>query len=350
MTDARYAQYENLLRLLIMLEGRSDGIGIADIEEVAGIQRRAAERMRDVLLRALPQLEEVRDGASKRWRLDAPVLNRSLAPTLEDLAALNRAVAVLRASGDAGTADCLSTLSDRLRAALDRRARPSFEIDLEALLEADGVVHRPGPREVLDADVVGRLRQAILGGCWVELDMQTDAGRMSWRNRVGPIAFLLGEGRQYLVGFSDYRQQVQLFRLARLRGARVLSEAYERPEGFDLSRWLARSFGTWRDQPQAVEWRFAPHVAADVRQFRFHPDQRLTDEADGSVTVRFTASGLDEMGWHLFRWGDAVRVVAPDVLRERYAEMLAAAEAALDGGQGGGQGDGQGKLTGKGRS
>ena len=54
MTDARYAQYESLLRLLIMLEGRSDGIGIADIEEVAGIQRRAAERMRDVLLRALP--------------------------------------------------------------------------------------------------------------------------------------------------------------------------------------------------------------------------------------------------------------------------------------------------------
>ncbi len=331
MTDARYAQYESLLRLLIMLEGRSDGIGIADIEEVAGIQRRAAERMRDVLLRALPQLEEVREGASKRWRLEAPVLNRSLAPTLEDLAALNRAVAVLRASGDAGTADCLSTLSDRLRAALERRARPSFEIDLEALLEADGVVHRPGPREALDAEVVGRLREAILCGCWVELDLQTaDSGRMSWRNRVGPIAFLLGEGRQYLVGFSDYRQQVQLFRLARLRGVRVLSEAYERPEGFDLSRWLARSFGTWRDEPHQIEWRFASHVAAEVRQFRFHPDQRLTDEADGSVTVRFTACGLDEMCWHLFRWGDAVRVVAPKALRERYEDMLAAAGAALD--------------------
>ena len=110
------------------------------------------------------------------------------------------------------------------------------------------------------------MREAILGGCWVELDLQTAGfGRMSWRNRVGPIAFLLGEGRQYLVGFSDYRQQVQLFRLARLRGVRVLSEAYERPEGFDLSRWLARSFGTWRDEPHQIEWRFASHVAAEVR-------------------------------------------------------------------------------------
>lgn len=331
MTDVRYAQYESLLRLVIMLEGRSDGISIADIEKVAGIQRRAAERMRDVLLRALPQLEEVRDGLSKRWRLEAPVLNRSLAPTLDDLAALNRAVAVLQASGDEGTAECLSTLSDRLRAALARRARPRFETDLEALLEADGVVHRPGPREQLDAQIVGLLREAVLGGCWVELDMQAAAsGRMSWRNRVGPIAFLLGEGRQYLVGFSDYRQQVQLFRLANLRGVRVLSEAYERPEGFDLSRWLARSFGTWRGEPHQVEWRFAPHVAAEVRQFRFHPDQRLTDEADGSVTVQFTACGLDEMCWHLFRWGDAVRIVAPETLRERYREVLDAAETTLD--------------------
>ena len=64
MTDARYAQYENLLRLLIMLEGRSDGISLTDIEEVAGVQRRAAERMRDVLLRAMTQVEVVGEGPS----------------------------------------------------------------------------------------------------------------------------------------------------------------------------------------------------------------------------------------------------------------------------------------------
>ncbi len=331
MTDARYAQYENLLRLLIMLEGRSDGISLTDIEEVAGVQRRAAERMRDVLLRALPQLEEVREGPSKRWRLEAPVLNRALAPTVDDLAALNRAAAVLRTSGDNDTAARLGVLSDRLRAVLERKNRLRFETDLEALLEADGVVHRPGPREHLDADIIGALREAILGGCWVELDLQAGAsGRISWRNRVGPIAFLLGEGRQYLVGFSDYRQQVQLFRLANLRKVKLLPETYQRPEGFDLSHWLAQSFGTWRDAPQQVEWRFAPHVAAEVRQFRFHPDQSLTDNADGTVTVRFTASGLDEMCWHLFRWGDAVQVVAPAALRDRYREMLDAADGALD--------------------
>ncbi len=31
--------------------------------------------------------------------------------------------------------------------------------------------------------------------------------------------------------------------------------------------------------------------------------------------VRFRASGWLEMAWHLYQWGDAVEVLAPDGLR-----------------------------------
>lgn len=250
VTDARYAQYESLLRVLFRLEARLDGISLADIQEIAGVQRRAAERMRDALLRAIPQLEEQRDGSSKRWVLEQPVLRKALSPTIDDIAALSRAEAVLARDGDEPTAALLSSLADRLRAGLAHKARLRFEIDLEALLDADGVVHRPGPREQLDPAIVTRLREAILGGSWVEIDLlSTRTGKTSWGNRVGPIAFLLGEGRQYLVGFSDYRQQVQLFRLSNLAQVTVLSEAFKPPADFDLASWRDRSFGTWQDQP-----------------------------------------------------------------------------------------------------
>ena len=41
----------------------------------------------------------------------------------------------------------------------------------------------------------------------------------------------------------------------------------------------------------------------------------MTDEPDGSLTLRFTASGHLEMAWHLYMWGDAVEVLAPEPLR-----------------------------------
>jgi predicted DNA-binding transcriptional regulator YafY len=41
----------------------------------------------------------------------------------------------------------------------------------------------------------------------------------------------------------------------------------------------------------------------------------VTDEADGGLTVAFTASGWVEMAWHLYQWGDKVKVIAPPELR-----------------------------------
>ena len=41
----------------------------------------------------------------------------------------------------------------------------------------------------------------------------------------------------------------------------------------------------------------------------------MTEEPDGSLIVRFTASGHLEMVWHLYMWGDAVEVLAPESLR-----------------------------------
>jgi predicted DNA-binding transcriptional regulator YafY len=46
----------------------------------------------------------------------------------------------------------------------------------------------------------------------------------------------------------------------------------------------------------------------------------MTDEPDGSLTLRFHASGLLEMAWHLYQWGDTVEVLAPQRLRDLVAE------------------------------
>ena len=65
-----------------------------------------------------------------------------------------------------------------------------------------------------------------------------------------------------------------------------------------------------------VVWKFKPDVAAHARAFLFHPTQVLEDQPDGSLIVRFSASGHLEMCWHLYMWGDQVEVLAPEVLRK----------------------------------
>jgi predicted DNA-binding transcriptional regulator YafY len=57
-------------------------------------------------------------------------------------------------------------------------------------------------------------------------------------------------------------------------------------------------------------------------RWRFHANQRVEPLDDGSVIVRFRASGMLELAWHLFTWGDKVQVVAPEALKQTLADQL----------------------------
>ena len=80
-------------------------------------------------------------------------------------------------------------------------------------------------------------------------------------------------------------------------------------------------------EPVEVVLRFDAGAFRDASTFVFHPDQSIEKNADGSLTVRFAAGGIDEMCWHLFTWGEGVTVEKPSRLRGRLAgvcESLAA--------------------------
>ena len=76
-----------------------------------------------------------------------------------------------------------------------------------------------------------------------------------------------------------------------------------------------------------VVLRFTAEVKRDAAALLFHPSQSMEENADGTLTVRFTAGGLDEMCWHLATWGESVTVKEPDNLRQRLAAMCGALAA-----------------------
>ena len=70
-----------------------------------------------------------------------------------------------------------------------------------------------------------------------------------------------------------------------------------------------------------VVLRFSAEAKRDAAAFLFHPSQTMEENADGTLTVRFTAGGIDEMCWHLATWGERVTIEEPARLRRRLADM-----------------------------
>lgn len=321
-----------LLDLTLRLEGTATGLSLDEMAAAISVDRRTIQRMLPVVQAEFPQLAATEDtpGGIKRWKLPRGSQRGLSDVTADELAALSAAAQLARREGDERLASHLDRLALRLPAALEPKQKRQIEPDLEALLLASGVAHRPGPREIIAEHVLTALRDAIVAGVWVDADHRARAsGKLSRNVELGPLALLLGEGRQYLVAWSDYQEDVRLFALAGFERVDLLDEPFERPEGFDLQSYLSRSFGIFQEDVHDVAWRFPTEVAAEAERYLFHPTQQSERQGDGSLLVRFRAGGLREMAWHLFRWGDGVEVVEPEALKMEYGTLLSKASKGL---------------------
>ena len=293
----RYDRVADIVRLAIRLQGTWSGLTLADMQREFEVSRRTAERLRDAVVEVFGPLEAVESEDTRRhWRLRAPVLRSLVSLSAEELAELGAAAAALHRTGLEERALMLHRLADKLRALLETDARSRIEPDLQALTDAERLAMRPGPRPRLDEGVLALLRHAVSASRVVTFDYPARRIGGRTRRRVEPYGLLYGN-RAFLVGRSPRGTKLQLWRLANISAAAVTEEPFTRDEAFDLQRFARRSFGTFQEQPVAVVLRFAAAVAADVAEFRFHPDQAVKRNADGSTSVRFTAGGIKEICW-----------------------------------------------------
>lgn len=325
----RYEKADNMLQLALEMQAARTGLSLQDIQERFSVGRRTAMRMRDAIMRNFPQAEEVETSErTKRWRIPSGVLNHLVDFTSDELADLEAAAKLLRQRNRGDQAANLSTLSAKLKALMKPDAQRRVEPDLEALLEAEGLAMRPGPKPKIRVMVVEDLRRAIKGGNKVKIKYRRRSDRKLNTRLVEPYGFLHGH-RHYLVAWHPHRKQSMFltFALPNIEGVEVLDECFDRDHDFSLREYAERSFGLFQEEPYDVAWKFSPESAKDAADFVFHPTQKLEKQPDGSLIVRFKAGSDLEMAWHLYMWGKNVEVLEPKSLAKKVHRQRVAWEA-----------------------
>ena len=312
----RHEKTVAILALARELAASAEGLTLDEMANIVNASRRSAERMRDAVEAAFGPLDRIEDGRRTRFRLAARGLgNFAAAPTAEELTELENAARALEAAGNVGRAVSLRTLRQKIGASLREADRRRLAVDVEAQLRAEALACTVGPRPLADPAVLATLREALLAGVAITFGYG-DPPR--WR-KVVPYGLLFGP-RAYLVARVAHRDDPVLFRLDTIHDVKALDEPGAPPPDFDLKTYAEQSFGVFHEEPEDIVLCFAPSAAPDARAFLFHPTQRLSDEPDGSLTVRFRAGGFLEMAHHLMTWGPDVTIVAPQRLKDPMRE------------------------------
>lgn len=320
----RYQPSQRMLRLALMLAGTRTGLTLDEMAQNLEMGRRTAERLRDSLADLFPQLENWDDDERvRRWRLPSGVLAGIAEPRAEAVAAVETLARECASRGEADHALLLRDAATTLRALMRPAALLRAEPDIEALMQAEGIAMRPGPRPRLDPALLPTLRRAILEVRLIIVRYAGSGADEPATRVLCPYGTLYGgNGRAWLVGHVEGLPEMRLWRLDRIVSLDLLDRCFTRREEFDLASYAAQSFGVFQEEPIDVVLRFTPEAADDASAWSFHPTQTQERVDDGGLLVRFRAGGVQEMCWHLFTWGDAVTVQDPGILRITLAEFL----------------------------
>jgi predicted DNA-binding transcriptional regulator YafY len=318
--EVSFAKAQELLKLA-MLATRRSGVSLEEIVDEFGCVHRSAQRMTVALEAAFPQARaEDGDDRKRRWRIPVRAIAPLLTPSAEELAALTTAINELNAAGLATEATTVQQLKQKVRALIPPEAGTRLAVDEEALLEALGHAARPGPRPAMNSQVDSAIYDALKGPFLLRFPYRTRRQLKPTERTVAPHGLLLGV-RRYLIARDTSKPStapLQHYRVEEIIRAEVLPQSFELDAGFDIHRHAEKGFGSFENASEHgdVVWRFSPEAAPHARRFIFHPTQIIEEEADGSLLVRFKASGHLEMCWHLYSWGKSVEVLQPARLRE----------------------------------
>ncbi|WP_420479371.1 helix-turn-helix transcriptional regulator [Brevundimonas sp. FT23028] len=323
----RFDKAALVLELARRMAASAEGVTMEEIMRETGTARRTAERLRDAVVTLFPQAEEVSDPPFKRWRIRGGLSAFEQAPTAEELIELTRAAQGLRATGEPARAEALEGLERKLKSAVRSTTLNRLAPDLEALVRAETLAVQAGPRATADEVVLAEVRQAVLAGQPLGF-IYSRPGAEARRRVMTPCGLMFGRAN-YLVAAERDTGAIKTFRLDRMSAVKAEPGVAVPPADFDLQVFAGQSFGIYQDAIEDVVLRISSQGADEARGWRWHPTQAIEDRPDGSVEVRFRASGMRELAWHLFTWGEQVEIVAPERLKTVMAEELAAASRAL---------------------
>lgn len=320
----RHEKAEQVLAVARLMAANADGLTLDEMAERIGVGRRTAERLRDVVARLFPQMEEIADGSTKRFRIRGGIESFFNSPTTEELLALSKAVDHFKRSAMKEDGAALGSLERKIQAAMKPQALRKVSPDLEALMRAELIAVQAGPRAIEAPELLAALRDALLRTAMVTFTYVGGSKRGAAR-KIAPYGIIFGR-MNYLVGPEAGATKIKHWRLDRIRDLQATGETASIPADFSLAEYAQASFGFFHDKPEDVVLRVMKHGIDDnFERWQFHPKQTVEYEPEGNAIVRFRASGMLELAWHLFTWENKIQIIQPASLREKLNFELAKA-------------------------
>jgi len=186
-------------------------------------------------------------------------------------------------------------------------------VDLNALRDSTTYSFSPSAR--VDALSMLSLQRVAASRQKVSMRYFT-ASRGQWGERVvHPYHLHFARGEWILIAFDEGRDMIRCFNIARVKDLEPRPEHFERQSGFEAKEYVRTMFfAEVGDEVFEVAVHFDEYQARYIGEREWHREQDPEPQSDGSLILKFPASGLQEVARWVLGYGRHARVLGPPEL------------------------------------
>ncbi len=128
---------------------------------------------------------------------------------------------------------------------------------------------------------------------------------------------LLGQ-RWVVVGFAIEHKELRHYAIENMSNIKLLEQQFKPDKQFDLAKYYENVFGVWHyNKIFDVKIQFEKSVAHIIQNRKWHTNQKVKLQKDGSVIMEATVTSLHEIASWIMPWGKLANVIEPEVLKEK---------------------------------
>ncbi len=172
-------------------------------------------------------------------------------------------------------------------------------------------------------EVIKTVQLSLLKGKQITGQYESPYEASPVKLRLHPYRLCLIKNAWYIIARPVDEADPRTYRVTRFKTLRMLDDPANVPQDFSLRNYFGNAWAVFRgDQTYDVEVNVTPAAAKVVTETVWHQTQTVTNQKDGSVTLRFQVDGLEEiLGW-ILSWTGRIKVVQPSKLRDLVIEKL----------------------------
>lgn len=134
----------------------------------------------------------------------------------------------------------------------------------------------------------------------------------------------------YVLGYCHLKQALRMFKIERIESAELSADHYTIPPDFDANEYFGSSWGVVVEgEVKTVKLKIEnPKIMRLMSETVWHPSQVCEKLRDGSMIMTLKVTDPQELLSWILGWGEKVKVLEPEGLRQEIIRTAKAIQAA----------------------